>query len=88
MTSGDGSPGTADPEAETETAAEIATEIENFAWKLDESDKIYFMKHITDEEYVPDEELVGIENKYKYLKVIAKRFLNNEEWLGYVENLK
>ena len=46
------------------------------------------MKHITDEEYTPEEELASIENKYKYLKVIANRFLNNEEWLGYVENLK
>lgn len=81
-------PGTADAELDQEQAAEIAAEIENFAWKSDEADKIYFNRHITDEEYVPEEELASIENKYKYLKVIANRFDSNEEWLGYVINLK
>ena len=81
-------PGTADAELDQEQAAEIAAEIENFAWKEDDTDKVYFMRHITEEDYVPEEELASIENKYKYLKVIANRFMQNEEWLGYVENLK
>ena len=38
-------------EAELEQEAEIAGEIENYVWKEDESDKIYFMRHITEEDY-------------------------------------
>ena len=46
------------------------------------------MRHITDEDFVPEEELGSIENKYKWLKVIANRFDANADWLAYVTNLK
>ena len=46
------------------------------------------MRHITDEDFVPEEELGSIENKYKWLKVIANRFDSNADWLAYVTNLK
>ena len=34
-----------------------------------------------------DEELRDIENKYKMLKVIANKFLTNDEWANMVKNL-
>jgi len=77
-----------DAEAEAEHATEIAAEIEEYKWKSDETDKIYFMRHITEEDYVPEEELASIEQKYKMLTVMANRFEKNKEWLEYVENLR
>ena len=77
-----------DAEAEADHAAEIATEIEEYKWKSDETDKIYFMRHITEEDYVPEEELASIESKYKMLTVMANRFEKNKEWLEYVDNLR
>jgi hypothetical protein len=77
-----------DAEAEAENATEIAAEIEEYKWKSDETDKIYFMRHITEEDYVPEEELASIEQKYKMLTVMANRFEKNKEWLEYVENLR
>lgn len=74
-------------EAEIDHAAEIANEIENFEWRK-ESDKIYFMRHITEEDYVPEEELASIELKYKTLNVMANRFEKNTEWFGYVDDIR
>ena len=34
-----------------------------------------------------DDELREIETKYKTLKVLSKKFLENEEWQGMIQNL-
>ena len=47
-----------DPEQDAEAVVEFQDKIENFVWKTDDSDKIYFNRHLTEEEYVADEELV------------------------------
>ena len=77
-----------DPEQDAEAVVEFQDKIENFVWKTDDSDKIYFNRHVTEEEYVADEELVQIENKYKYLAIIANRFKDAKDWNGYIDNLK
>ena len=78
----------ADPEQDAEAMTEFQEKAENFVWKKNDSDKIYFNRHVTEEEYVPDEELVQIENKYKYLSIIANRFKDSKEWNGFIDNLK
>ena len=77
-----------DPEQDAEAVVDFQDKIENFVWKANDSDKIYFNRHVTEEEYVADEELVSIENKYKYLAIIANRFKDAKDWNGYIDNLK
>lgn len=88
-----------DQEARTESvhAVEIANEIEEFVFKPNAEDTIYFEKVLeqpeqeegqpTIEQPPVDDELREIENKYKMLKVMAQRFLQNPEWRDLVRNL-
>ena len=77
-----------DPEQDAEAVVDFQEKMENFTWKKDDADKIYFNRHTTEEEYVAEEELVSIENKYKYLTIIANRFKDSKDWNTYVDNLK
>lgn len=77
----------------------MAQEIEEYEFRKGAVDSNYFDKKFPDpveEGQEPanapptdriDEELAAIENKYKTLKVMAKNFLKNDEWIAMVKNL-
>lgn len=80
-------------------AQDIANEVEEYEFKKGAADAIYFDKKFpepVEEGQEPpqpphtervDEELSQIENKYKTLKVMASKFLKNDDWSAMIKNL-
>ena len=82
-----------DPEADSnvadqEAATAVQTEIEDFEWKETDKATTYFRRNIPDDEQTIDDELRDIENKYRYITVMAKKFKDNDYWKYQITTLK
>ena len=61
--------------------------MEEYKWEPEAKDTLYFGKNVPEEDRVPNEELTQIENNYKYLKVIARKFDSKQEWIDQINDM-